>query len=107
MSACMRCLYSSDQRAFGLTGLLAGTGTGVFASTAALRAPALSFSVARAGGGMDEEFESFMTFTVPNTLRLRQQSRSRNRVGAAPTRWPLARRTRHSLAATNVSVYLC
>lgn len=57
MSACMRCLYSSDHRAFGLTaGLLGGRATGCGLASGALRAPALSLSVTRAPGEPDEEF---------------------------------------------------
>ena len=67
MSACMRALYSSDQRApgfrFGL--LCAGTGEGVGASRAGLLTPARSLSVARDDAWVEDGFELFMRFRAP------------------------------------------
>ena len=64
MSACMRSLYSSDQRAPGLSlRLLCGRGVGagtVLVSVGGFRAPGFSLRVGRAGGGLGEEFELFM-----------------------------------------------
>ena len=62
MSACMRCLYSSDQWAPGFDSDFpfrrdAGCGLG---STEGLRAGLLSFRVTRGTGGSEGEFELFM-----------------------------------------------
>src|SRR5882757_1522742 len=64
ISACMRLLYSSDQRAPGFTwawlrGCAAG---GALPSVEDLRAAPLSLSVTRGGVGLEEVFESFMLF---------------------------------------------
>ena len=63
MSACMRSLYSSDQRAPGLSlRLLCGRGVGagtVLVSVGGFRAPGFSLRVAR-GGVLEEKLELFM-----------------------------------------------
>jgi hypothetical protein len=61
MSACIRSLYSSDQRAPGFTlALLCGCGRGaVLLSLGDFRAPTFSLSVTR-DVGLEDEFELFM-----------------------------------------------
>ena len=62
MSACMRSLYSSDQRAPGFRFVLlcvCGSG-GILISPADLLTPALSLSVARDDVGLEDKFEVFM-----------------------------------------------
>lgn len=60
MSACIRCLYSSDQCAPGFWfALLGGRGAGGALVSAGLRAPTFNLSVGRAVGGF-WEFESFI-----------------------------------------------
>jgi hypothetical protein len=72
MSACMRSLYSSDQRAPGFTlALLCGCGRGaVLLSLGDFRAPTFSLSVTR-DVGLEDEFELFMQLlcTYFNSLR--------------------------------------
>jgi hypothetical protein len=64
MSACIRSLYSSDQRAPGFPlALLCACGRGgVLLSLADFRAPIFSLSVARGDVGLEGEFELFMQF---------------------------------------------
>jgi hypothetical protein len=59
MSACMRCLYSSDHCAPGFwLDLLCGRGMeGVLLSRGDFRVPALSLRVTRGVDGFEEEFE--------------------------------------------------
>jgi hypothetical protein len=61
MSACIRSLYSSDQRAPGFPlALPCGCGGGVLISFADFRAATFNLSVTRGEPGLEGEFELFM-----------------------------------------------
>jgi hypothetical protein len=70
MSACMRSLYSSDQRApgFSLPVFWGRVRAGVLISLGDFRAPVLSLRVTRGDVGLEEEFELFMQLSLVSLI---------------------------------------